>query len=147
MQYSLQQDIQFFIELSSFLRSEKNKRTDHFNAVCCYFFLQLFNCSLNRYFKQNSRLNNLCAAFFGGFPFYYHPQLQWLTHAACCSIELLWSQILLSNFGMASSLDKIPFARILFALGIGYSAHIKVFRPWLTPKFAHRSLTILTNNL
>lgn len=107
-------------------------------------------CMINRHLKYPSRFFHIIAAFVSGLPFCLHPELPLLTHAMCCALELAWSQLLASGEDESSILTfvaAIPIAKLVYVLGGGYMYHIRLFYPWLAPKFLHRLVKLVTNDL
>lgn len=107
------------------------------------------NCLLNRYFGESNRLAHAMAAFVGGMPYYFFAdELSILTHGFSSALELAWTRYL-------RSLDKsskqyqyaaaIPFSCIVYILGGAFMYNVRVFYPWLTPKFLFRLIQLLTN--
>lgn len=141
--------IQSSTELSWFW----NSNTKMLIEMPLKYYLQIMTCMINRYFKYPNRFGHIVAAFVSGLPFCLHPELPLLTHAMCCAFELAWSQLLTSHTDKSNILrilriiDGIPIAKLVFVLGGGYMYHIRLFYPWLAPKFLHRLVKLVTNDL
>lgn len=110
---------------------------------------QMTNCLLNRYFGESNRITHATAAFIGGMPYYFFAdELSILTHGFSSALELAWARYLRSldksskQYQYASA---IPFSCIVYIVGGAFMYNVRVFYPWLTPKFLFRLIQLLTN--
>lgn len=111
---------------------------------------QLTNCLLNRYFGESNRLAHATAAFIGGMPYYFFAdELSILSHGIASAMELGWAHYLRSldkstkQYRYASA---IPFSCIAYVIGGAFMYNVRVFYPWLAPKFLIRLIQLLTNH-
>lgn len=104
---------------------------------------------MNRSLGRSTRLGHAAAAFLGAFPFYYYQELQIYSHALCYALELAWGRFAQSYSGKSPFLQfliDLPFGKWSHVFFLGCMFHVRVFYPWMAPKFLIRTADLLSNN-
>lgn len=86
----------------------------------------------------------------GGLPFYvYSNELSLVCHGLASAIELAWTKYLNSLDKSSNEykyISKIPFSPLVYTFGGSFMYTMKVFFPWLAPKFLNRLVELVAYN-